>query len=270
MSKYLFSRILIVFFLNFFSGWAFGLDKQFMQFFQTNLTDNFFSKILSWILILVIIAFGLFVFNISFTFLRLTDKYTYAQFIYKARGQGLMKSANNFVRNFYSFFIANVKNEISKERYPYGFLCFVFVFLSFMHGNPIFNNYYGIYKSFEFEESVRGIENTKFVTNNEFIIDKKNKKKIAAKIHKLEAEYEDGDPYYEVKTRGYLFIQAGLIDGFKAYSKEYKGIQSYLVCLFYFAVEKLIMVMLYFLLPFIISISIFHFLDRRTDWFTTY
>jgi hypothetical protein len=270
MTKYLFSRFLIIFFLKFFSGWVLGIDKQFIQFFHTNLTDNFFLKILSWVIILVIIAFGLFVINISFTFIRLTYKYTCTQFIQKGRDQGLMKSANKFIKNFHRLFIANINNEIAKERYPYGFLCFGLVFLPFMHGNPIFNNYYGIYKSIEVDESLRDIENTKFVTNIDFIIDKKNKNEIASKIDKLEAEYRDGDPYYEVEKRGYLFIQAGIIDGFKTKYKEYKGLQGYLVCLFYFAVEKLIIVTLYFLLPFIIFISIFHFLDRRTDWFTTY
>jgi len=263
MTKYLTSRLLIVFLIKFFTGWAFNLDGQFAQFFDFEMTDNFFLKCLSWLLTVAVIGLGVISVNLIYTFFRLTDNYSYSELIQAVGDKGIKNSIKLFFHNFSGLFSANLNNEFRLERYPILFLLFIFLFLPFINGNPFLNNYYGVYKEYEIEDQGRYGERTDYIEKQNYIFHKSNGNEMNSRMNNLEQDYDEDEPYYEVKKRGYLFVQAGLIDGFNTYYKEYKGIGSYIECLFFSALEKLINSIIYFLIPFLIGISIYHYKNRE-------
>lgn len=259
MTKYLTSRLFIVFFIKFITDWAFNIDSQFMQFLEVDLTENVFLKAISWLLTLIIIGFGLIFINLFFTLIQLTDQMSYSELFQKIANNGIKKCIKLFFENFFVLLSTNFGNEVHLERYPSIFLIIFFIFLPFINGNPLLNNYYGIYKEYEVESS----EGTANSESPNYIIHKSQKHEISNRVKNLEQGYTEDEPYFEVEKRGYLFIQAGLIDGFKTHYQEYKGLGSYIECLFISALEKLINSIIYFFIPFVILISVCHYRNRH-------
>jgi hypothetical protein len=156
--------------------------------------------------------------------------------------------------------------ETKVEKYPNLFLIFGFIFLSFSKGNPILNNYYGIYKEYEIDYQGRYGERTDYIENQHYIVHKSNESEIKGRINSLEENYDEDELYFEVKKRGYLFVQAGLIDGYRTYYNEYEGFFYYIECLLFSVLEKLINSIMYFFIPFVTCILIYHykFEDQKT------
>lgn len=257
MAKYLISRLLLVFLCKFFYNWAFNTNAQLVQFFD--ISEGFVLSALSSILTVLVLAFGVFIINLLFSLLHITDNISFAEFVEKIRDKGIVNSFKFYISNFFKILSANFDEETKIEKYPNLFLVFVFVFLPFSKGNPILNNYYGIYKEYEIEDQGRYGERTDYIENQNYIVHKSNKSEIDGRMNSLEENDDEDEPYFEVKKRGYLFIQAGLIDGYKTYHKEYEGFFSYLECLLFSALEKLINTIMYFFIPFITFILIYHY-----------
>lgn len=264
MVKYLISRLLLVFLCKFYYNWAFNTKSQLIQFFD--LSDGFGLTVLSSLLTIIIIALGVFKINLLFSLIHLTVEITFEELIEKISNKGIVNSINYFIRNFFEILSENFNSEMQLEKYPNLFLVFVFIFLPFSKGNPILNNYYGIYKEYEIEDQGRYGERTDYIENQNYIVHKSKTNEINGRMNSLEENYNEDEPYFEVKKRGYLFVQAGLIDGYRTYYKEYKGLLSYIECLFFSALEKLINTIMYFFVPFVIFISVYHYKyeERKT------
>lgn len=257
MAKYLTSRLILVFLCKFFYNWAFNTKSQLTQFFD--MSDGFILTILSGILTILVLALGVFTINLMFFLFHLTDEVTIDDIFDKIKSKGLLNSLKRFVNNFFEILGNNFNKEIELERYPNLFLTFVFFFLPFSKGNPILNNYYGIYKEYEIPDQGRYGERTDYIENQNYIVHKSNTSEISGRMNSLEENYDEDEPYYEVKKRGYLFIQAGIIDGYRTYYREYEGFLSYIQCILFSAVEKFINTIMYFFIPFITFIGIYHY-----------
>lgn len=257
MTKYLISRLNLVFLCKFFYNWAFNTNAQMVQFFD--ISEGFILSALSFILTVLVLAFGIFITNLFFYILHITDNISFAEFVEKIRDKGIVNSFKFYICNFFDILGANFDAETQIEKYPNLFIVIVLIFFTFSKGNPILNNYYGIYKEYEIEKLGRYGEQTYYEEIQNYIVHKRNKTEIDRIMNSLEESYDEDEPYFEVKKRGYLFIQAGLIDGFRTYYKEYKGFFPYLECLLFSALEKLINTIMYFFIPFITFILIYHY-----------
>jgi len=257
MVKYLTSRVLLVFFAKFTYNWVVNTKSHLIQFFD--LSDGYILEIASYLLMILFISLSIFILNITFSILHLTETISFEQIITKTKHNGISRSVKSYVENFWSELNNNFEKEVELERYPNLFIVFILVFQLYPKGNPILNNYYGIHKEYEIEKMDRQGEYTDYVEQPSYVIHKSKIREIKGRMSSLEDEFDDDEPYYEVRKRGYLFLQAGLIDGYKSYYKEYKGFFSYIECLLFSIFEKLINTIMYFLIPFVLSIMIYHY-----------
>lgn len=256
-AKYLISRVLIVFLFKFFSNWAFNIKSQLLQFF--NLSDGFGLTALSYILPILVFALGVFVINLLISFFNLKDGVSSSELVRKIRDKGAINSLKFFISNFFELLKTNFNKEVKSEKYPNLFVVFVFIFLSYSKGNPILNNYYGIYKEYEIGEQGKYGELSEYVEKQNYIVSKSNANEIRDRINNLEESYKESEPYFEVEKRGYLFIQAGLFDGYRTYYKDDEGFIYYIECMFFSLLEKFINTFIYFFIPFITCIAIYHY-----------
>lgn len=257
MAKYLISRLLLVFLCKYFYNWAFNTKSQLVQFFD--ISEGFGLTVLSYALTILVLVLGVYLINMLFSMIHLTDEISFVEIVGKIRDKGFVNSLKIFTANFFEILNNNFNAETQIEKYPNLFLVFVFIFLPFSKGNPILNNYYGIYKEYEIENQGRYGEQTDYIVNQNYIVHKSNESEIRDRMNSLEENGDEDEPYFEVKKRGYLFVQAGLIDGYRTYYKEYSGFFSYIECLIFSALEKLINTIMYFFIPFIICISMYHY-----------
>lgn len=257
MYRYLLSRLLIVFFINFFLCWAINIKSQLINFFD--FSSGFVLDALSYLLMFLIFVIGVFTVNIIFSVLHLSQEMSFNDLIQKIRNRGFLKSLQFYLRSFFTFLSENFETEFKLEKYPAIFLILCLIFLFFLKGNPILNNYYGIYTKYEYVNQGKYDEQTNFKEKQNYIIHKSKKNEIESRIGRLEKNIEDSDCTFEIKKRGYLFIQAGLIDGYETYYSEYKGFFSYLECLLFSVIEKIINVIMYFFIPFVIGIFLYHY-----------
>ena len=253
MTKYLISRLLIVFLSKFFINWAFNIDKHLAQFFEFDLATEF-----RLVLIPIGLSVGLILVNFIFMVVRLSDNNNFTDIMVLLKKNTYSASVKLFFKNFFGILSTNFNYQFRQEKYPNIFLLFIVIFLPFINGNPLFNNYYGIYKEYEIEEQGRSETVTYYNVSPDYIVHKSNKQEISTRMNRLETVMDD-DESYEVKKRGYLFVQTGLIDGFRTYYDEYKGFISYIECIVFSLIENLINSILYFLIPFTIFISIYHY-----------
>ena len=254
MAKYLTSRLLLVFLCKFFYNWAFNTKFQLVQFF--NFSDGYILDTLSYLMLFLILCLGLITINLLFSILHISEEIPFEEIIKKVRDKGLLNTCVIYFKNFWTILSNNFKIETRAEKYPNLFLVFVLIFLPFSKGNPILNNYYGIYKEYEIDDQDN---RTNYIENQNYIVHKSRKNEIRGRMNSLEENSKEDEPYFDVNKRGYLFVQSGLIDGYKTFYKEYDGLLPYIECLFFSALEKLINTIMYFFIPFIIFITIYHF-----------
>ena len=264
MSKYLISRLLIVFLVKFFVSWLSNIDRQITLFFDYDLAQGFFTKILSWVLGVSVFALGFIVINIVFTILHWTDSNNFKELFQATRNEGMITSIRAFFNNFFHIASENFGNEVKRERYAGIFIVYAIIAFYFIKGNPLLNNYYGVYKEYELEDAGREGE-TEYVEKQYFLYPKNLVGEIDEHMSKLEEDAKEDEPPYEVKKRGYLFLQAGLIDGYKTSELDYKGLGSYIESLFFSAFEKLINTIMYFFIPLIITIVIYEYRANRKE-----
>lgn len=241
------------FYVSSFIPGAFNTKVQLIQFFDFR--TDFALTSLSFIMTVLAMAIGLFTINLLFTFIHLAQEVSLEQISKRTRGKGLFNCCKFFIRNFWSILRDNFEIESRLEMYPQIFLLVLLIFLPFLKGNPILNNYYGIYKEYEVEYQNRDGAVFDRIENKNYVIHKSKIKQIRS----LENGTSEGELYFEVKKRGYLFLQAAIIDGYKTYYREYKGFLSYIECLFFSLLEKFINTIMYFFIPFITLISFYHY-----------
>lgn len=266
MIRYLISRLLIVFLIKFFGSWAINIQPQLSQFFD--LSIGFIFNVSIILTTFLVLGLGLLVINLLFSIFHLTEVNSLNEIIEKIGNKGFLNILKSYAINFRSKLSENFEIERKLEKYPNLFIILVLFFLLFSKGNPILNNYYGIYKEYEIENQGRYGESTDYIEDQYFIVHKSEINEINSRVRKIEENAEEDEPYFNVKKRGYLFVQAGIIDGYKTDYKEYKGSLSYIECLLFSAIEKLINSIMYFLTPFILCISIYHYnllREKRTD-----
>jgi hypothetical protein len=267
MLKYLFSRVLLIFIIKFFFSWGFNISSQFEQFFDISLKYHWYLETLSGFLTLIVFVIGIIFLNLSFLLLRLTNSYSFIDILEKINQIGFINSIKIFFKDFITLLNDNFNFEWKIEKYPNLFLVITFIFLSYSKGNPLLNNYYGIYKEYEIVGmDSNGNETTDYEEKGYYIIEKDNLSEITTKMKSLAndvEEDEEEDNSFEVKKRGYLFFQSALIDGYVSYSRNYNGLGSYFECLLFNGFEKFINVILYFLTPFLILITIYHYNNKE-------
>lgn len=239
MTKYFISRVLLLFIVSFFIGWA-------LHVWQTDQLYNFFYMnfwtIFKLVVAAILLIIGVIVLNLTLTLLYWKE-FLLSNFIVK----------NDEVKNkYFSIFCLLVFDyrfsiiqfafnyEKQRERYPVLFCVFVFIcsYSIFFKGIPLINNYYAFYFIME-EEDRRGmplIEKVPYI-----VVQKDSLKIIENEIRKTMPSFVE-----DVKYKGYVFLQAALIDGYWTY-QDYEGIAAYFGCLPYYALEKLIRVLLLFL-----------------------
>jgi hypothetical protein len=248
MTKYFISRVLLLFIVSFFIGWA-------LHVWQTDQLYNFFYMnfwtIFKLVVAAILLIIGVIVLNLTLTLLYWKE-FLLSNFIVK----------NDEVKNkYFSIFCLLVFDyrfsiiqfafnyEKQRERYPVLFCVFVFIcsYSIFFKGIPLINNYYAFYFIME-EEDRRGmplIEKVPYI-----VVQKDSLKIIENEIRKTMPSFVE-----DVKYKGYVFLQAALIDGYWTY-QDYEGIAAYFGCLPYYALEKLIRVLLLFLFPFMVVVFV--------------
>lgn len=243
MIKYIISRVLLLSVVSFFLGWASKIlfSEQLYYFFDIEFWGIF--KLFFAVIILII---GIIIFNFIFTLLYwkeyITNKYIFDEYDKKKR----IKIFGELVFDIkFSIFIFVIDYEKNREK----FLTVVYILVIFyiypiiFNGIPFIHNYSATYGTYSSDGVGGNIINNKIplvvVPNNQLL---EAKDEMAEEV----PEYID-----DIESKGYIFFQAALIDGYKSYSYG-NGFIEYLKCLPYSAVEKIIRVLMLFLLPYII------------------
>ena len=236
MTKYFISRVLLLFIVSFFIGWAYHtlLSAQLYNFFNIGFWTIFRIFFASIILII-----GAIVLNLTFTLLYLKEYLSYNFIVEniedKNKHSGIIRSLVFDYR--FSIILFAFNYEKQREKYPVllGVLVFFFIYPIFFKGIPFVNNYCAIYGTVEVGEIPS------------IVVQKNEAKQTENEMWEIMPDNVD-----DVKSKGYVFLQAALIDGYKSY-QHYDGFIAYIGCLPYYALEKLIRVLMLFLFPFIIG-----------------
>jgi len=269
MSKYLAYRFLQIFLIKFFLSWGLNTKEQLRNFFDFE--EGFLLDFFSYLFMFLIFAIGILAVCSISLISNLTQKTNSSEkLLSSVEKKGIKNKIKIFPNKLATHITKIVDFEFRFEKYPIAFLVTAFIFLFFIKGNPIINNYYGIYKEYEIVvgQDRYGQETTKKKEEQYFIVPKEDVDKtidwlnsFKSKRYDYEEDYYDNN--YSVKKRGYLFAQTALIDGYEFDNEDLKGFGSYIVCLFFAFFEKLTNTIMYFLIPFILFIATLLYLDRE-------
>lgn len=269
---YLFERFSFVFLIYFFSKWILTLDKQIDSFFGISDYSKMYYPI---IIILGIILFGLFnICSFLLFFLTLAIRENKVEdCIKKISFKNILLVIGGSFFLLIPFILTNqLKYEKENKKCTIPFLIFSIFLIFFIKGSPLINNYTGVVVSFEVPYSgTNGMPDGENTTNiPTYVYDKKYEDLIQHKIKKTIKEIDDteDDGYesyedtkyedlgYDISTRNYLFEQTAFIEGFKSENGRHKGFVDYISCLIFFAIEKLIVTIIWFLIPFLTWVGI--------------
>jgi len=268
LSKYILERFSLVFLVILNFEWLSNLPKQIQNFFGFY-TGSFLNYLFIGIFGFIIIA--LFILSITSSFV-IIDK-GFENILLKINKKEVKNYFVKIPEKFIKIIIDIIEYEMGPENnYTVPFFIFFIISFFIINGSPIINNYKGVYASFEqpysgangSPDGNKTVEIPSYVydKNDENLIDKKIKK-TANEIIKTEDDgYEDyEDSQYEnlefnVSSRGYLFEQTAIIEGFKSNDNRYKGFADYISCLIFFTIEKLLITIIWFLIPFLTWIGI--------------
>lgn len=141
-------------------------------------------------------------------------------------------------------FIEKIIFDIEREKEKHVFFFFILLAISIwvIKGNPITNNFYGIYKTFEIEGKIQ--EYDRIIVSKEFVKDA---------ISRMESNCSD-DEDCTMRKQGYIFEEAGVFDGFETFEENF----SFFRCLWFALLERFIHTTMYFLLPFLIGVFLVH------------
>lgn len=232
MFKYFISRALFLFYIDFFISWAYHtiISKQLDNFFDVKIWDGF-----KFFIGAIILLMGIVVLNISFGILY---KNEYKEF----------KINSNYYTNTLPI-IGKIRfafdYEKEREKYSKYLLTILFIVYSLyplvIKGTPFVDNYCAYSGRLENGDQI--------LSENIVTMDKENQTedKIRSLIH-------DDFPEY-VRQDEFIFFESALIAGFKSNSYN-KGFEAYIGCLPYYALEKLIHILILILIPYIIGVII--------------
>lgn len=268
---YLFERFSFVFLTYFFLKWIINLDKQLDSFYGIREYSIMYYPIIIFCGIIII---GLFIIS-SFLLFFLS------QSIRENKVEECFKkiSFKNILLIIWgSFFLLfplisnQLKYEKENKKGTMPFLIFSLILIFSIKGSPFIYNYTGVIVSFEvpYSGSNGAPDGENTVNIPTYIYDKKDEDLIQQKIKKTIKEidnteddgyesYEDTkyeDLGYDISTRNYLFEQTAIIEGFKSKNEIYYGFVDYISCLIFFAIEKLIVTIIWFLIPFLTWVGI--------------
>jgi hypothetical protein len=150
---------------------------------------------------------------------------------------------------FAAVFMRFFADLVKIDKYSTLFFVLLAVSIWFIKGNPIVNNYYGIYKSYEIELGGDVIQEE----YDKIIVPKSIAERT---INEIENNCEEE---CDVNKRGYVFIDAGVFNGFSRLDSDV----SFFKCLRFALLERLIHTLMYFLLPFIIGILIIEKYEKK-------
>ena len=250
MFKYLLSRFVIVLFIKFFYSWAMNFQTQCYYFFNWSSTSfSILDYILDWLwlfFMFAIILIGIFLMNLIYTIKNHVSRFGWQGYFRIVKQAGAERIINNFLGFFWRNVRKNYRIEVEKEKYPNLIILLVLFILPLIKGNPILNNYHGVYLEYSNPEGGGGFDKTTF------IYPKNELQKINQQVENME---QDVDADSEVNTSGYIFLQAGLMEGFKPIKQSHKGFVAYWNSLGYLLLEKFIITIMYFLIPMLLFIT---------------
>ncbi|GHT65003.1 hypothetical protein AGMMS50239_23810 [Bacteroidia bacterium] len=229
--------------------------------------SRFSSSILAYILMFVVVAIGILVLCSFFLFLNINEytgyyveveKNEYGRKIYEHEKEltlieyiGGEKNPQLVLSQYIKivFLSWGYFNEIffiiekKKEKNASALFVLLVISLWLIKGNPLINNYYGVYKTYEVETRA-GSVNEEY---SKIIVQKNIVKQTINSIENNCEDWEDCD----VNKRGYIFLEAGMFDGF--YNDADK---KYFSALKFSFLEILIHTAMYFAVPFLTVIII--------------
>jgi len=259
--RYILTRTLTVFLIILFYKWIINIDNQLLIF--SNISKySFFYQPLIGLVGLIIIILGLLLFNSVFSLIKSSKDNNTSPLIQSINKNSLISYIKQSFSKFQTILVQEYKFELREENKMFTppFLLFALIIIIFIEGSPIVNNYKGIYMNFE-EYNSNG--ETYYKAEPYYVFNKKDTLSINRNVRDLRNsdfieeeyfEYDDVD-YYD-SERGYLFEQTAIIEGFKPYGKNYSGFFNYIICLIYFSIEKLIVTIIWFLIPFLTWVGI--------------
>ena len=235
--KYIFSRFGYAFLLVFFLHWIFNIHTDFI--------GTVAMVIIGLIGFVSIILFFIFINRNE----PVGDNETLLSLFKKLDEIDTSKSKfSNYLKVIFSLdflqAIFHIEYKVERKRYEILFIILLAISIWVFKGNPIINNYYGLYKTVEVEMRYN-------VSNREYdkiIVPKNLAYEAKRNIERNCKNYEECD----VKMRGYIFVEAGIFHGFKPLNNNY----SFFSCFFFVILERLIHTLMYFMLPFLIGIYI--------------
>jgi hypothetical protein len=261
LTKYIFSRFLFVFFISSSYEWISNLDKQVDNFFRTY-QGSFLHYVLIILIGILAISFLTLLFIRIFTLLHAS----YTSGLENVFRKLSIRKIPKFIVLTPFFILPLLENEVDIERehkkYTFPFMAFGLILIFFINGSPFINNYSAVYLNYEVPS---GDGNASYKEQKTYVFGKDNTELIEKKISEVASKEYLEDNLYEIEdynldyygtTRNYLFEQTAEIEGFESYNKSYKGVLDYVSCLIYFFIEKLIITIIFFLLPFLVWIGI--------------
>lgn len=228
LTKYVLEKTLIVFLILVHFKLIKSIDGQLNNFFVSDYSSWYYP--LYGLLVVCIIFSFLLSFNIIYTLFKNDN----AKFLIATLDKKKLKNLfNSSLSNIWNFIENDILEPNDNKDYKFrnSFLTFSAILIIFINGSPFINNYMGIYTDFEVPTAgSRGNgyqDYDKSVEVPGYVIKKGNKSEIKRKAKKLysysllDSEYKD--VAFTVSTRGYLFEQTAIIEGYESSDNYYKG-----------------------------------------------
>ena len=245
---------------SYFFNWAFTLKQQLAFFFNYHSKDTGYS-IIHWLLFFSILALGLLVINFVFAIATLTEKIGTKLFFKKVKDKGIFKSLKYFIKHCGQLGENNIRAEIEREKFPKLFIGIILLYFPLIEGSPLINNSYGVYKTYEIDDLGRYGEQTKTISFDRILFNSNERSQIQSKINEFEHESTE-ENYFDVHTKGFIFKYAAYFEGFLPSQMIYFN-GHYIECLAISFLEKLIITIIYFLIPFILIAYISDYVTKK-------
>lgn len=231
--KYLLIRFLIVFIILVVFKWINSLGDQ-LELFLPNI-DFVVIKIIKSILFPLVIVWGLVLINmvLSLSSFLSNDKHN-IRFI---------DCLNPLQSKFWEIFNDNFEDEIKENRIEDVFVTVFLIILLFVNNNDVLYRYTGVSVEYETDDSFptsSGLVEKLFVTN----------KSNFDHYESYARDLIDGDFEIKVKRNNFLFLEAAIFEGYNPRSLVLET--NYFSCLFYFLLEYIVFMLMYFFSPIIL------------------
>jgi hypothetical protein len=266
LSNYIFENIFLVFLFILFYEWISNLGKQ-----VDNIFNTYPGEFSYYLLIGVIGLIAIILFILSVNSVITIALFGFEESIKKINKPNLKLFLLNSPILFFNFSLNKFENE-KENKFYIPFWVFSGILIFYISGSPIINNYTGVYVSFEqlyqgthgSPDGTEAKEIPSYVYNKQdkYLVEQKIKKTINAILDTEDDGYEDYEKFqyedleFDVYSRGYLFEQTAIIEGYESNNNSYNGFLDYVSALFYFSLEKLIITLIWVLIPFLTWVGI--------------